>query len=98
MPNTLISMFSDRISDVLNIVHRDRKICYILGDLNNDFLKHSDHSLTSECLDILYSHSVYPVITKPTRITKNSAALIDHDLTNNLKIYCDHIQGNISML
>ena len=88
-----INMFNDRISYVLNIVHRERKICYFLGDLNIDFLKHSEHSLTSECLDILYSHSVYPVITKPIRITKNSTTLIDHILTDNIDIDSDHIQG-----
>ena len=46
MPNTSTSVFNDRISDVLNIVHRERKVCYFLGDLNIDLLKHSEHSLT----------------------------------------------------
>ena len=63
------------------------------GDLNIVFLKHSKHSLTSECLDILYSHSFFPVITKPTRITKNSATLIDHIFTNNINMDSDHVQG-----
>ena len=93
MPNTSISIFNDRISGVLNIVHRERKVCYFLWDLSIDFLKHSEHSLTSECLDILYSHSVFPMITKPTRITENSATLIDHILTDNINIDSDHIQG-----
>ena len=33
------------------------------------------------------------MITKPTRITKNSATLIDHIFTNNINIDSDHVQG-----
>ena len=93
MPNTSISMFNDRISDVLDIVYRQWKICYFLGNFNIDFPEHSEHSLISESLDIWYSHSVFPVITKPTRITKNSATLIDHILTDKINIDSDHIEG-----
>ena len=93
MPNTSISAFNGRISDVLDIVYRQWKICYFLGKFNIDFPEHSEHSLISECLDIWYSHSVFPVITKTTRITKNSATLIDHILTDNINIDSDHIEG-----
>ena len=33
------------------------------------------------------------VLTKPTRITKNSATLIDHIPSDNINIGSDHIQG-----
>ena len=50
----------------------------ITGDLNLDLLKYETHSYTSEYLDLLISHELLPVITKPTRIKHTSATLIDH--------------------
>ena len=32
----------------------------------------------------MYSHSLFPVITKPTRVTSKSATLIDNIFTNNI--------------
>ena len=36
---------------------------------------------------------MYPLISKPTRVTTNSATLIDHILTNNFDVQCKHKQG-----
>ena len=48
---------------------------------------------TSEFLDTIYSYNVYPLITKPTRVTSSSATLIDHILSNNIDISSGHMQG-----
>ena len=37
--------------------------------------------------DIMYSNMFFPLITRPTRITSNSATLIDNIFTNNLDTY-----------
>ena len=50
----------------------------ITGDLNLDLLKFESHGFTSEYLDLLSSHGLLPVITKPTRIKHRSATLFDH--------------------
>ena len=78
---------------MVNIIHRENKICDILADLNIDFLKHEEHTPTSAFLDLLYSYNVFPLISKPTRITTDTATLIDHILTNNFQHYSKHIQG-----
>ena len=44
-------------------------------------------------LDTIYACNVFPLITKPTRVTKTTATLIDHILTNNIDITSDHLQG-----
>ena len=93
MPNTCMEIFNDRMSDIMNIVQRERKICYFLGDLNVDLLKHESHQSTAAFLDSLYSYNVFPLITKPTRVTRESATLIDHVLTNNFDINSKHVQG-----
>ena len=84
MPNSSVDVFDDRISDILNVLQRECKLCYLLGDLDIDFLKAEDHRATDELLDVLYCCNVFPLITKPTRVTSTTASLIDHILTNNL--------------
>ena len=93
MPDSSVEIFNDRMNDWLNIIQREKKICYFLGDLNLDLLRNEKHRPTSAFLDILYSYNVYPLISKPTRVTANSATLIDHILTNNFDVQCKHKQG-----
>ena len=42
------------------------------------------HQPTSEFLDLMYSNMLFPLIMRPTRITSNTATLIDNIFTNNL--------------
>ena len=93
MPNTCMEIFNDRMSDIMNIVQRERKTCYFLGDPNVDLLKYESHQSTAAFLDTLYSYNVFPLITKPTRVTRESATLIDHVLTNIFYINSKHVQG-----
>ena len=93
MPNSSVDVFNDRISDVMNVIQKERKLCYLMGDLNIDLLKADDHKATGELLDVLYCNNVFPLITKPTRVTSTTATLIDHILTNNLDDDMMHIQG-----
>ena len=95
MPDYSVDIFSERMNDVLNIIQKECKICYILGDLNIDFLKYDEHRPTSTFLDVLYAYNVFPLISKPTRVTKSTATLIDHILTNNFDVSTNHKQGII---
>src|SRR6218665_2943567 len=56
--------------------------CYLLGDFNINLLKVANHRGSEEFLNLLYSHSFYPLIDKPTRITSETATLIDNIFTN----------------
>ena len=71
---------------ILNKINSDKdlKNCdvTILGDLNIDLLQFSNHNLTNQYLESLLSLGFLPVVTKPTRIHKQSATLIDHIFTN----------------
>ena len=93
MPNSSVDVFNDRISEVMNVIQKERKLCYLMGDLNIDFLRADDHRATGELLDVLYCNNVFPLITKPTRVTSTTATLIDHILTNNFVDDMMHIQG-----
>ena len=51
----------------------------IIGlDYNLDFIKHDKHTPTKEFININLDKNLVPTITKPTRITKSSATLIDN--------------------
>ena len=63
---------------------------YFLWTLYNiSLLKYDTHGPTQEFADLLYSHSLLPCITKPTRVTAKSASLIDNIFCNSV-LYDDH--------
>ena len=71
-------------------------------DHNLDLLKSHLHSNTQEFININYDCDLFPVITKPTRITHTSATLIDNIfldslLTGNMtnKILVDDISDHL---
>ena len=77
-------------------VCKENKICYVVGDWNLDLIKHHSHESTGEFLEIMYSRMFFPLITHPTRLTSNTATLIDNIFTNNLNnfsvsglMFCD---------
>ena len=94
MSKACFDVFNERMCDILSIVQKDRKICYCFGDLNIDLLKGENHKPTTTFLQNLYTYNhVFPQITKPTRITNESATLIDHVLTFNFDVNSKHMQG-----
>ena len=64
-------------------VKAERKTCYLLGDFNINLINVSNHIPTAEFLEVMYSHAFTPLITKPTRVTSNTATLIDNIFTNS---------------
>ena len=55
----------------------ERKL--IIGvDHNLDLMKSDKHKPTKEFIELNLEHELIPTVTKPTRITKNSATLIDN--------------------
>ena len=83
-PNTDVDEFSDHMSNIVSILKTERKACYLLGDFNLKLLNADTHSPTQECIDLMYSDSLLPTITKPTRVTSHSETLIDNIFCNNI--------------
>ena len=65
---------------------------YILGDFNINLINASSHTPTSSFLDIMYANFLFPVINRPTRITTESATLIDNIFTNDINNFT-HLNG-----
>ena len=57
---------------------------YIMGDFNVDLIKMGTHGPTSDFMEGITSVGFYPLISLPTRLTDNTATLIDNILTSNL--------------
>jgi len=50
--------------------------------MNLNLLREKTTASGIEYLSMLTSHGLFPLITKPTRITANSATVIDHIFTS----------------
>ena len=96
-PNTDPYVFNMKLLPLLNLLNRNNKSpTFIMGDFNLDLLQTATHVATSEFLNTLISHSYFPTIRHPTRVTDSSATLLDDIFTNNCKyemfsaiMYCD---------
>ena len=90
-PNT--ELFTDVLKDVLEKVQLENKLLYLMGDYNINLLNVDSHSLTVDFNDTMYSSGLVPLITRPTRVTENSATLIDDIFTNKVVSYDESVYG-----
>ena len=65
--------------------------CILLGDYNINLLHSSTDQETGNFLNALFTNSVLPTITQPTRYGAQSATLIDNVITN--KYLEQHLSG-----
>ena len=76
--------FIDKLSTLINKNMNNKYDEIIInGDFNFDLLKYEENSHTLNFINSLSSLSLIPVITKPTRVTPESATLIDNIFTTN---------------
>ena len=78
-----IRTFNEKLESILQKIRRENKISYILGDFNINLLNNDYHQPTGEFFYLMSSNSCLPLITRPTRVTANSATLIDNIFTNH---------------
>ena len=77
------AQFVDILSNVLSELGSTYDKVFIFGDFNLDLLKVNENKFVSEYVDTLFSYGFLQIVTKPTRISTNSATLIDHIITNS---------------
>ena len=84
-PNCNQQDFLTAYTEFVSGLKEIRNCKVILGmDHNLDLLKSHLHSNTQEFININYDCDLFPVITKPTRITHTSATLIDNIFLDSL--------------
>ena len=71
---------------ILGIINLDKnKLTLLAGDFNLDLIKFKNHAPTNDFITSLLSQSFFPAIDKPTRITHDSATLVDNIFVNSVK-------------
>ena len=83
-PDTNVKQFNEKISEILSNIKTEKKLAYLLGDFNLNLLSIDKHKDTQDFIDAMYSFSMFPCITKPTRVTSRSVALIDNVYINDV--------------
>ena len=82
--NTNINAFTEQIIKIMHTLKIGNKQCYIMGDFNINLLNYDHHMETHDYVDTMFSNTIIPQITKPTRITPTTATLIDNIYSNDI--------------
>ena len=83
-PDTDIKIFNEYVSELLDKIRSENKCVACLGDYNIYLLNSDCQGPTQEFAELMYSYSLYPCITKPTRVSSKTASLIDNIFCNNI--------------
>jgi hypothetical protein len=106
-PMTFTEQFAQFIDIFSNTLNSLGSICnnvYICGDFNLDVLKIDGNHFIADYIDTLFSYGFLQIITKPTRICRDSATIIDHIITNSSRqsfetfILCTKISDHFPIL
>lgn len=83
-PNMPVKDFNENfLSELLKKLETENKDIILMGDFNINLLNYNKHEETNFFVDQLFSNSLLPSITKPTRVTTHSKTLIDNIFTNS---------------
>ena len=78
-PNSSDRDFIRNYSRLLSKFTPDQLSRFIIGsDHNLDLIKHDKHRITNEFMELNLDNQLLPTITKPTRVTRSTATLIDN--------------------
>ena len=59
------------------------KTCFLVGDLNLNLIDYQSNAKVRDFVNLIFQHSLVPIVIKPTRVTKNNATLTDYIITNS---------------
>lgn len=73
-PSSNIDTFRETVENLF--AKSEQKVLFFCGEFDINLLNQSKHSATDEFTTAMYSMGLYPMITKPSRITSHSPTLI----------------------
>ena len=85
---SLVQSIMESFQPLIERVTMDNKLSYTVCDFNLDLLNCDLHSITNDFVHVLFSHALFPLISRPTRITSQSATLIDNIFTDDIPACC----------
>ena len=78
-PNSSIAVFLASYNSLLSAIKKTKPTSIVIGlDHNLDFLKSNTHQPTCDFIQNNLDFGLIPTVTRPTRITKSTATLIDN--------------------
>ena len=78
VPGTSETDFINEYENLIKLLNAEKKSIIIGTDQNLDYLKINEHRNTKKFLDINLDNNLLPTIIRPTRITHDTATLIDN--------------------
>lgn len=82
-PGTSVDTFNEQLANLWDKVNNS-KITVLCGDTNVYLLSASRNKRTTDFINTIYSNNLFPLITKPSRITTNTTTLIDNIFINKM--------------
>ena len=79
----LCDNFNDRLNDNIEIVSKENKEIILMGDFNVNYENDNDSRSHFDFKNIMSFHGFKQIISTPTRITEDTATLIDHIFVTN---------------
>ena len=70
------------LNKLLQVISKDIKSIFLLGDFNINLLNYNEHNHTNESLNYLASKWFIPLTLQLTRITSHSNTLTDSKFSN----------------
>ena len=95
-PNTDVEKFIQYLDTVVSKAKIERRLVFLMGDLNINLLNYDSNTATNEFLNLMVSQYLLPHILHPTRITDHPSTIIDNIFTNNTDY--ETISGNMLTL
>ena len=92
-PNTDVEKFIKYLDTVFSKAKIEKKLVFIMSDLNINLLNYDSNTATNEFLNFMVSQYLLPHILHSTRITDHSSTIIDNIFANNTDY--ETISGNI---
>ena len=59
------------------------KTCFLVGDLILNLIDYQSNAKVRNFVNLIFQHSLVPIVNKPTKVTNNNATLIDCIITNS---------------
>jgi hypothetical protein len=90
--------FMELLNNILADISESSVPSYITGDFNFNVLNYEHDKYTTEYVNNVFLHGFLQIVSKPTRCTTNTATILDHILTNDIKrVYeCNIIMCKLS--
>ena len=81
-PGANVDSFYHNLFPVIEKINSENRPCYVVGDMNIDLLNNTNKNGGQALMDGMYSNGFCPRIDRPTRVTDDTATLIDHIYSN----------------